>query len=226
MARTNMDAVSAIAGMFILLPGLLSAWFLPERVMPNEKATAADILAANADYITAHWPLIILSALIVAFGSMVLLSFLLHASRPTVSGSMRHGLRVLPYYMLASAIQTFAVAGGLVLFVLPGLYLISRFICIAPVAVAEGHRTPLAIIRRSFQLTQGRGWQIILALAVVLLVAIVISTVLGTIVGIAGTLLLPLDVARFANILVGSLVETALAVSVTLVSAAIYRQTV
>ncbi len=226
MARANRDSVSAIAGMFILLPGLLSSWILPERSLPSGKATAADILTANADYITANWPVITISALIVAFGSMVLLSFLISRENPTVSDAMRHGLRALPSYMLASAIQTFVVAGGLLIFIVPGVYLVSRFICIAPVAVAEGRRRPLEIIARSFQVTQGNGWRIVLLLAVILLVAVVISTVLGTVVGIVGTLLLPPDLARFASILTGSLVETGLAVSVTLASAAIYRQRV
>lgn len=224
LARANMDAVSAIAGMFVLLPGLVSAWFLPERALPTDKTTPADILTANADYITANWPLITISAIIVTFGSLVLLSFLLDSARPTVSGALRHGLSALPSYMLASAVQTLAVAGGLMLFIAPGVYLVSRFLCIAPVAVAEDRRRPLAIIGRSFQLTHGNGWRIVLLLAVILLVAIVISTVLGTIIGITGALLLPPDIARLANLIVGSLVETALAVSVTLVSAAVYRQ--
>lgn len=224
MARANMDSLSAIAGMFILLPGLVSAWFLPERGLPTPKSSAAAILTANADYISANWPVIALSALVVAFGSMVLLSFLLHSTRPTVSDAIGNGLRVLPYYMLASLIQTVVVAGGLLMFIVPGVYLISRFLCIAPVAVVEEQRRPLEIVGRSFQITQGNGWRITLLLAVILLVAVVLSTVVGTIVGIVGVLLLPPDIARFLNILVGSLVETGLAVSVLLVSASIYRQ--
>ncbi|MET0362656.1 MAG: YciC family protein [Sphingobium sp.] len=225
MARGNAEALSAIAGMFILAPGLLSAWLLPDRAMPADTATPADLLNANADYITAHWPLILGNALIVAFGSMALLSFLLHRQRPTVAEAMRLGLRALPFYLLASAIQTLVVAGGLMLFIVPGVYLVSRFLCIAPVAVTEHQRRPLAIIARSFQLTAGNGWRIILMIAVVLLVAVVISTVVGSIVGIAASLLLPPDIARFARLLTGSVLETALAVSITLVSAAIYRAT-
>jgi hypothetical protein len=57
------------------------------------------------------------------------------------------------------------------------------------------------------------------------MVAVVISTVVGSIVGIAASLLLPPDIARFARLLTGSVLETALAVSITLVSAAIYRAT-
>ncbi|MCE7795510.1 hypothetical protein LWE61_02945 [Sphingobium sufflavum] len=224
MTRANLDAISAIAGMFILLPGLVSGWLLPARALPDDKATAADVLNANAAYISANWPFLLASAVIVAFGSLVLLCLLLDRRRPTVADAMRLALRILPFYMVASAIQTLVVAGGLMLFILPGVYLVSRFICIAPVAVAEGNRRPLAIIARSFQLTQGRGWRIILLMAVVVLVAVVLSTVLGTIFAIIGALLLPPDIARFVNLLVGSLVETGLAVTVTLVSAALYRQ--
>jgi hypothetical protein len=226
MLRTNVDSISAIAGMFILLPGIVSAWLLPERALPAGNATIKDILNTNSDYMAAHWPFITVSAIVVAFGSLVLLSFLVDRRRPTVTDAMRSGLRALPFYMLASAIQTFVVVGGLMLFILPGIYLVSRFICIAPVAAAEGRRRPMAIIARSFQVTQGNGWRIILLLAVILFVAIIISTVVATIVGIGASLLLPPDIARLAEILAGTLVESGLAVTVTLVSASIYRQAV
>lgn len=225
MARSNLDALSAIAGMFILLPGLVSGSFLPQRVLPKGSITPADLLASNMDYITANWPLITLNAIVVAFGSLVILSFLVMAGRPTVREAMQHGLRILPSYMLVSLVQTLVVAGGLVLFIVPGIYLMARFICIAPVTVAENPGRPLAIIGRSVQLTRGHGWRIILLLAVVLLVAIVISTVVGIVVGVVSAMALPMDMARFVSLLVGSILEAALAVTVTLVSAALYRQT-
>lgn len=224
MVRANIDSVSAIAGMFILLPGMLSAWILPDRPPPNEKSTITDLLNANSDYMAAHWPVIVLSALVVAFGSLTLLTLLLHPSRPTVAQAMRIGLSALPFYMLASLFQTAAVMSGLILFVLPGVYLVARFLCIAPVAVVEGRHSPLSIVVRSFQLTRGNGWRIILLLMVILFVAVFISTVTGLIVGIVGTLLLPPDLARFLSILVGTSIEAGLAVAVTLVSASLYRQ--
>lgn len=225
MTRANIDVVSAVAGMFILLPGLVSAWILPDRPPPPDKATVADLLNANAEYMSAHWPVIVLSALVVAFGSTTLLALLVHPSRPTVARAMHIGAVALPFYLIANILQTVAVSAGLILFVLPGVYLVARFLCIAPVAVAEGRHGPLVIVARSFQLTQGNGWRIVLLLAVVLLVTMILSMIASLIFGIAGALLLPPDIARFVRILIGTAVETTLATTVTLVSAALYRRT-
>ncbi|MET0366117.1 MAG: glycerophosphoryl diester phosphodiesterase membrane domain-containing protein [Sphingobium sp.] len=225
MMRANIDAISAIAGMFILLPGILSAWILPDRAPPAEKTTLTDILNANSEYMAAHWPIVTFNALLVAFGSLTLLALILHPSRPTVAGAMRIGLSVLPFYILANIVQTLVVMSGLILFILPGVYLVARFLCIAPIVVVEGRHSPLAIAARSFQLTRGNGWRIILLLLVILFVAVIISTVVSLIVAIASSLLLPPDIGRFLGIVIGSVVETALAVAVTLVSASVYRQT-
>ncbi|MFT3967200.1 MAG: glycerophosphoryl diester phosphodiesterase membrane domain-containing protein [Sphingobium sp.] len=225
LMRANIDAVSAIAGMFILLPGILSAWILPDRPPPSDKATLADMLNANSDYMAAHWPVISGNALLVAFGSLTLLALLIHPARPTVANAMRIGLAALPFYMLASLLQTMVVMGGLFLFILPGIYLVARFLCIAPVAVVEGRHGPVAIAARSFQLTRGNGWRILLLLVVILFVAVIVSTAVSLVAGIAGALLLPPDLARFLAIFVGAAIEAGLAVSVTLVSASIYRQT-
>jgi len=224
MARANGDALTAIAGMFILLPGVVSGWLLPDPKRPGEGATLTDILNANSDYMAAHWPVVAVSALIVAFGSLALLALLIHPTRPTVAVALRLGLAALPFYMLASLLQAMVVAGGFMLFILPGVYLAARFLCIGPIVVAEGRRGALATLVRSFQLTRGNGVRIILMLAVILMLALIASTALGAVVGIASTLLPP-DLARFANILASSLIETGLAATVTIIGASIYRQT-
>lgn len=225
MARANIDALSAIAGMFMLLPGVLSSWILPEPARPDPKARLGDILTANSDYMAAHWPIIVLSGLLVAFGSLAILALLVHPTRPTVADALRLGLVALPFYMLASMLQAAAVIAGCFLFLLPGIYLAARFLCIASVAVAEGRHGPIAIMARSFQLTRGNGLRLLLLLAVMLIVGVIVSTVARSVVGIAGALLLPADLARFANILMGSLIETAFALAVTIVGAAVYRRT-
>jgi hypothetical protein len=225
MARANGDALSAIAGMFMLLPSVVSGWILPDPKDPGKGVTLADMLTANYNYMAVHWPVVVLSGLIVAFGSLALLALLLHPTRPTVASALRLALIALPFYMLANLLQTLIVLGGFMLLIVPGVYLAARFLCIAPVAVAEGRHGGFAILKRSFELTRGNGLRIVVMLAVMIVVGMVTTTVLGAIVGIASTSLLSPDLARFANILASSIVETGLAVAVTIVGASIYRQT-
>lgn len=225
MARSNIDVLSALAGMFVLLPNLLSGWILPERQAPaGRPATFEDMLNANAAYITAHWPIMVANALIVTFGLLTLQAVLVHGERPTVARAMQIAVVVLPFYLLANIVQTAIVSVGLILLIVPGAYAFGRFLCAAPVAVAEGRRSPFAIVARSVELTRGNGWRLVLLLVVLVLVAAVVSTVLTLVFGIAGALLLPPDLARFLNIFVGATIEAALAVTIMLVGASLYRQ--
>jgi len=224
MIRANLDVVSGLAGMFVLLPGILSAWLLPEPVSKHGKATLSDLLAANSAYVSAHWPSMAMSAIIVAFGSLALLALLIHRSRPTVAEALRIALFALPAYVLANLLQSMIVLGGLMALVLPGVYLIARMICIAPVAAAESQRNPVMILMRSFALTRGNGWRIVLLLAVILAVAVVLTSAISSVAGITAKLLLPPDLARLALIIVSGLAETALAVVLLAVSAAVYHQ--
>jgi hypothetical protein len=222
--RVNGDTLSAIAGLFILMPGIVSGWILPNRALPVGQITAADIMAANTAYITAHWPIIVANAVTVAFGSLALLVLLLHRSRPTVATTLRLALAALPFYVLASLINTLVVAGGALLFLLPGVYLAARLVCIAPVAAVEGLHSPFAIILRSFHLTRGNGWRIILLFGVIIVVAIIVASAIGALVGVAAMMLLPPDIARLVTIIVGSLMEATLAVVVAVTSGVVYRQ--
>lgn len=224
MLRANGDLVSAIAGMFILLPGILSQWILPDRAPPPEKATLADLVNANAAYVTAHWPVMVVSAILVGYGSLALLAVLVHHHRPTVAEALRLALVVLPIYLLANLVQSLIVMVGLMALVVPGLYLLARMACIAPVAAAEHPRNPLHVVSRSFAITRGNGWRILLMYAVILGVAMILSVVVAMLAGIAAQLLLPPDIGRLLLIIVGALFETALAVVVLTVSAAIYHQ--
>lgn len=224
MIRANLDMISAVAGMFILLPRILTGWLLPEPVAKEGRPTLADLLSANSEYVTAHWPSMALSAVIVAVGSLALLALLIHRSHPTVAQALRIALAALPGYVLANLLQSMLVVAGLFALLLPGLYLIARMICIAPVAAAEAQRNPVTILLRSFAITRGNGWRILLLLAVILGVALVLTSAVTAIAGITVKLLLPPDIARLMLIILSGLFEAALAVVLLAVSASIYRQ--
>lgn len=224
MLRANRDAVSGIAGMFILMPGIISAWALPDPAPLPKNAGLADMLDANSAYVLANWPLITAAAMVVAFGSLSLLALLIDRDRPTVGQSLRIGLATLPFYMLGNLLQSFIIVFGLMLLVVPGLYLIGRFICLAPVVVAERTRRPLDMLRRSAELTRHNGWRLLLLLGITFLISRVVLSALRSVVGILAALLLPVDIGRLALIITSSLVEAVLAVVVLALSAAIYRQ--
>lgn len=84
-----------------------------------------------------------------------------HANKLTnVRGAWKRGYRRLPVavatYLLAGAM----VFGGLIFFVLPGLYFALRFIYINAL-VANEDLGPIDILKRSWDLTRGNLWDII-----------------------------------------------------------------
>lgn len=223
MIRADRDVLSAVAGMFLLLPMIVSGWLLPDPQTLPEGATIEDLLAAQIAFFGDNAPVILASGLIVTFGTLTMLVLLVHPSRPVVGDALRIALRLLPVYLLANLLQSLVVFGGFMLFILPGVYLVARLICIAPVLAAEEERGPVALLKRSWEITRGSGLRILMMLAIILLVAMIVSSALGAVVGIVAGLALPADLARLVTIIAGALVEAALAVAIMAVSAAIYR---
>lgn len=80
-------------------------------------------------------------------------------------------------------LSAFAIAGGLLLLIIPGLVLLVRFLFVQPVVVLE--RTAYrAALRRSRELTRGYGWRIFGALLIYELFIIIAASIAGFIVGV------------------------------------------
>jgi hypothetical protein len=224
MAAINRDLLTAIAGMFLLLPGILADQFMtPLAEAASETPTGAEVMARFSDFAAANWHVLLIHGLVTSFGILALQSLLLRAERLTVGESLRAALLILPSYIIANILQGFGVMTGLFLFLLPGFYLIGRFALVAPVAAAERPGNPLTMLQRSAELTRGNGWKIFGLLLVIFVVMLIVATIVTSLTGIVAELLLSQEIADFAMSIVGSFLETAFALVTVLVSAALYR---
>lgn len=223
MGAANKDLLGAIAGMFVLLPGVIA-----EQLMAPPPETSRDtpmqvvfeqMMQSYAD----NWPILLGHGLVTGFGSLAMLVLLLRPERLTVAESLKAALILLPGYFIAYVAQGVAVGIGLALFLLPGFYLLARLSLIGPVAAAEHVTNPFELIRRSISLTAGNGVRIFLMLAVLFCTAGIVALVLSTLAGLVGEILLPKDVAKLVLSIVSGLVAAALAAFTALVGAAIYR---
>ena len=112
---------------------------------------------------------------------------------------------------IASIVAGIAIAIGLVLLIVPGLFLLTIWCLIVPVIVLEGVGA-FASFDRSRQLVRGHGWQVFGTLVLVFILLIVASIVLGLI-------LSPLPQAAsdfIGSIVSGTLVSPFLALVLTL----------
>ena len=248
----NRDTISAIAGLFFFLPSFAAAIFVPELTNPPPPAgpSGADPSAAmqalvdqmSAIY-AANWPLL-LGLMVVQFvGSMSLFALLTDRGRPTVGEALGTGLQSIPSYIAAqllSAIGAGILIGlplGLIAALAPPsvaalalvaslvvmLYLFIKFALIAPVIAIEGERNPVAAIRRSWRLTKGNSFRIVLFLFLLLFTIGIISTLVTAILGLVLSAFGE-PVASIGTDVVGGLVNAVLTVIFLVVTVSIHRQ--
>jgi hypothetical protein len=112
----------------------------------------------------------------------------------------------------ASILAGFAITIGLILIIVPGLWLITIWAVIIPVIVIE-RSGALASFGRSRQLVRGHGWHVFGTLVLVFIILIVVDLVLGII-----FVALPIVLrSGLGTVISGTLVAPFLAVIVTLI---------
>jgi hypothetical protein len=114
--------------------------------------------------------------------------------------------------ILASLLAGIAIAIGLILVIVPGLYLMTIWAVIVPVIVIEGSGA-LASFGRSQQLVRGRGWHVFATLVLVYVILLVVNLVLGLIFSALPHVL----GSGLSSIISGTLIAPFLALVVTLV---------
>jgi hypothetical protein len=112
----------------------------------------------------------------------------------------------------ASILAGIAIAVGLILIIVPGLFLITIWAVIVPVIVIE-RSGALASFGRSQQLVRGNGWNVFGTLVLVFIILLVVDIVLGLV-----FLALPVLLRNgLSTVISGTLVAPYLALVVTLI---------
>jgi hypothetical protein len=221
LTRTHWAALIAIAGVFNFLPVLLVNHFVPWPD-PGPDADPVRVVAELGAFLRHNLIWFVLQSFVVMIGSAAMLR-LVFAGNVTVGAALWFGILLLPAYSVMLFFTNFAIGIGLVLLLVPGLYLAGRLLTAGATMVAEDRRHPIETIRRAFALTQGHGWQI---LGLYLLVALPGAILIFAASSLAGVVLILAAGQEFGQFLTGILVAGLIAVLTTLLtmlSAAIYR---
>jgi hypothetical protein len=112
----------------------------------------------------------------------------------------------------ASILAGIAITVGLILLIVPGLYLITIWAVIVPVIVIE-RSGALASFGRSHQLVRGHGWHVFGTLVLVFLILIVVDILLGLVFSALPTLWR----TGLSTVVSGTLIAPFLALVVTLI---------
>ena len=117
----------------------------------------------------------------------------------------------LPALIVAGILATLGIVLGLILLIVPGLYLLTRWVLIIPVIVIEG-RSAGESFTRSTQLTAGHRWTVLGVVVVTLLIYIIAGAIVS---GILSALLPDFLGAWLGNLAVHSMFTPLLALAWT-----------
>jgi hypothetical protein len=98
----------------------------------------------------------------------------------TVGSLMRSAAPVIGPLLLAGILAGFAIGLGLLLLIVPGLYLLTIWAVLAPVIVIE-RRSALEAFGRSRGLVRGHGWQVFGVIVVLFVLQFVVTAVIQSI---------------------------------------------
>ena len=130
----------------------------------------------------------------------------------SIGDTVRAAVPFLGPVALASILAGIAITIGLLLVIVPGLYLITIWAVIVPVIVLEGSGA-LASFGRSRRIVRGNGWHVFGTLVLVYIIMLAVGIILGLIFSA-----LPHSLANgLSSIISGTLIAPYLALVVTLV---------
>lgn len=218
LLKSHGPALAAVAGVFIFLPLLLTGYLLPTPT------SQTDPFGAMSGYYTENWVWLLLGSIVNALGAITIYRLVFERGGVTVGQAIGGALPLLPFYVILSLIVSIALGTGLILFILPAIYLLGRLSPSAPIMVAENRRNPLDALGESWRATAGKGWAVAGLIIIVALVGVLLSfvvlTVLGTVVVLIGG---REGIGALLLLLLNSAVTTALYVALIVLIAAIYR---
>lgn len=213
--------IVALAGVFLLLPTLLVGYLVPP---PAQAKDFAELIPRLNEYWVANWGWFAASALVRMLGSLAILFLVFAPGGTSVGTAIVRGGALLPFYLLAVILMSVAISFGILLLILPGLYLAARLAPLGPVMVAEGRRSPIDAFGRTFEVTKGNGWRILGFLCLVAIAAYVAAGVLNMVSGILFVLIAGKSLGPLLAMIVASATSSAIAILFLLLNAAIYRQ--
>ncbi|MDB5698726.1 MAG: hypothetical protein JWN69_1530 [Alphaproteobacteria bacterium] len=221
LMRGHLPLVIAIAGVFLFLPDLLVAHFLP----PPEKAGSVDaMITAMSDYLSGNWHWLLIDSLVNMLGTIAILSLIFDRERPTVGGAIAGGIQLLPSYFVAFLLSGLILGTAFMALIVPFLYFYGRLVPLAPVVVAERRRNPIDALRRCFEVTRGNGWALFGLILIVFVAFTVVTLALAVVFGSLFVLLLGRDLGGFLLLILTTALSAAFHTVLILLGAAAYRQ--
>tara|TARA_A100001391_G_scaffold23304_4_gene12817 strand:+ start:19624 stop:20451 length:828 start_codon:yes stop_codon:yes gene_type:complete len=207
MISANREVLGIVAGIFFFLPSLLLAIFGPDlnAIMAAPMTTPEEMERVGEQVMSAYsnsWWIFAIATIAQMVGYISLLALLRDRGRPTVGEAIAIGAKgLLPsiaaYLIVTLGLSVLFVAfvallaaigvealialGGLIAFVVI-IYAMIKFSLAAPVIAIEKVTNPITVLKRSWDLTKGNSFRILLFFVLIFLVYFVMSIVAGIVI--------------------------------------------
>ncbi|WP_461455758.1 glycerophosphoryl diester phosphodiesterase membrane domain-containing protein [Parasphingorhabdus sp.] len=182
------------------------------------------ITAAYSTFFSENAFAIIASNLLISFGGFVIYFTIAPSHSGTVADDLGKALRLFLIFLIANILTGLATFAGILLFIIPGLYVACRLILVPIIIADHGERNPLEALKKSWESTKDNGFSILLLVLMIAVIGAitvgVIQMIIGVIIGLAtGGAGWPL-----VENLVSALGGTALQIVFTVLIGSIYYQ--
>jgi hypothetical protein len=221
MFRAHREQLIAVIGVFAFLPAFAIGWLVPQ---PEIAPSGLNAFAVMQQWVFDHWFVLIIEGVIGAIGHVTVYAMLLRKEAMTLAAAFRVGIVFLPSLVVANLLIGLIFGFGLILFIVPGFYLMARTSVAGAAMVAESRLDPAAAIGRSVSLSRGNGWRIFIMFALIFVIWAVTTMVAGGVANLMIERLLPESIADFATAIVDALTGSVIGLAALLFSAATYRQ--
>ncbi len=222
LLKGNLEVVLPVVGVFLLLPAIIVGYMVPEPVMDPAAADGGMSLLMQYYSDLAPWLLMSTITSVIAYATIYALVF--NPSRPTVGEAFSIALTFFFPMLIANILIMIAMTVGLILLIVPGIYLLIKFSLTGPSIVAENIKNPIAAMSRSWALTKGNSLYIFaffLILGIVGGIAYFLSAMIFTAIF---TMVLPASAAAIVSLIVKSILGAVLSTVFLFIAIAIYRQ--
>jgi hypothetical protein len=160
MFKRDRDLLLRIAAPFLFLPAFALALVVPDPPMPdaaagNSEAQAVVWADAVQTWASAHGGWYLLAYVVSFFGTSLFYALYLDRDQLDLRHSLTRCLRIFPRFLMV--IVSLPAGAGLLLYAIPGLYILGRTMLTGPALFAEAPLGALGAIRRSFTLSRGSG---------------------------------------------------------------------
>ncbi len=177
MFRRDADLLLRIAGLFFFLPTyalllLVGPLPLPDAEIVDTQARAQAWMTQLDSWVGDYGLGSVCAYAITYLGLAVVFCLFLDSARPTVAEAAQRAGRRFPRFLLAMVVVSIPAGAGMYILLLPGLWLMSRFMLAGPLLFAEPRLGAMAAVGRSWRMTRKGQLGLLGAIVTVYLAAI------------------------------------------------------